>query len=109
MLGAFGAVALLAASGASAQQPTLSAADYRADALSFAPLVNERYAYLDRLGGHFSLTPALQAEAEAVHDGKSLLAFLEHGTALLADHHAITGSSFKDSWAIVPSYSDVWV
>jgi C-terminal processing protease CtpA/Prc len=28
---------------------------------------------------------------------------------LLADHHAITGSSTKESRAVVPSYSDLWV
>nr|WP_166175631.1 S41 family peptidase [Altererythrobacter segetis] len=103
-----GALTVLGTASA-AQEPTDKAADYRADALSFAPLVNERYAYLDRLGGHFDLPPALQHEAEAVHDDKSLLKFLERGVALLADHHAITGSSFNDSWAIVPSYSDMWV
>lgn len=104
-----GALALLVTTAAIAQQPAATPADYRADALSFAPLVNDRYAYLDRLGGHFDLTRALQREAEAVHDDKSLLRFLERGVALLADHHAITGSSFGDSWAIVPSYSDMWI
>ena len=106
------AAALLAVLGAGsglAQPAAPAASDYRADALSFAPLVNDRYAYLDRVGGHFALTPALQREAEAVRDGKSLLAFLERAIALLADHHAITGSSFPDSWAIVPSYSDMWI
>jgi len=107
--GAGVALALLCVPAAGAPEPTLAAADYRADALAFAPLVNDRYAYLDRIGGHFALTRALQTEAEAVHDQKSLLTFLEHGIALLADHHAITGSSFDDSWAIVPSYSDMWV
>ena len=92
-----GALALLVTTGATSQQPTVAPADYRADALSFAPLVNDRYAYLDRFGGHFDLTPALQREGEAVHDDKSLLRFLERGVALLADHHAITGSSFNDS------------
>lgn len=106
---AVGTVALVAAPTSAQQQAAVSAADYRADALSFAPLVNDRYAYLDRLGGHFALTPALQHEGEAVHDGKTLLAFLERAIALLADHHAITGSSFPNSWAIVPSYSDMWI
>jgi len=103
-----GALALLGTA-ASGQEAVDKSADYRADALSFARLVNDRYAYLDRLGGRFELTPALRREAEAVHDDKSLLKFLERGVALLADHHAITGSSFNDSWAIVPSYSDMWV
>jgi carboxyl-terminal processing protease len=105
----FLACAALLGTASFAQEPTDKSADYRADALSFAPLVNDRYAYLDRLGGRFDLTPTLQREAEAVTDGKSLLKFLERGVTLLADHHAITGSSFNDSWAIVPSYSDMWV
>jgi carboxyl-terminal processing protease len=28
---------------------------------------------------------------------------------LLADHHAITGASFSDSWGLVPSYADLWI
>ncbi|MEO6388953.1 MAG: S41 family peptidase [Croceibacterium sp.] len=103
------AFALFGGSAALADDAVPTAADYRADALAFAPLVNDRYAYLERLGGHFDLTPTLAREAEAVHDRDSLLAFLERGVALLADHHAITGSSFKDSWALVPSFSDMWV
>jgi PDZ domain-containing protein len=44
-----------------------------------------------------------------VHDRDSLLHYAEDRIASLADHHAITGSSFKDSWAIVPTYADLWV
>lgn len=91
---------------ASAQQPN----PYREDALTLPTIVNEQYAYLDRLpGGIFQLTPKLRAEAEAVTDQRSLLAFAERALFLLADHHAITGSSFRDSWALVPSYSDIWI
>lgn len=90
--------------------PPPDAASYRADAESYEALVNQRYAYLDRFpGGHFALTPALAAEAAAVHDHDSLLRFLERGIALLADHHAITGSALADSWGLVPSYADLWV
>lgn len=89
-----------------AQQPN----PYREDALALPAIVNEQYAYLDRLpGGTYRLTPKLQAEAEAVSDQRSLLAFAERALFLLADHHAITGSSFRDSWALVPSYSDLWI
>lgn len=83
---------------------------YREDALALPGIINEQYAYLDRLtGGVYQLTPRLQAEAEAVIDQKSLLAFAERALFLLADHHAITGGSFKDSWGLVPSYSDLWI
>lgn len=86
------------------------AAGYRADARGFVELVNRRYAYLDRFPGNsFVLTAAVAAEADEVHDRESLLRFLEHGTALLVDHHAITGAAHDDSWALVPSYSDLWV
>lgn len=93
-------------SAAPAQEPN----KWREDALALPGLVNEQYAYLDRLpGGAYKLSPKLQAEAEAVTDSKSLLAFAERALFLLADHHAITGGSFKDSWALVPSYADIWV
>lgn len=83
---------------------------YHEDALAMPGVINDDYAYLDRVpGGKYALTPKLQAEAEAVSDQKSLLAFVERALFLLADHHAITGGSFKDSWALVPSYSDMWV
>jgi len=86
------------------------AAGYRADAKAFVELVNRRYAYLDRFPeNRFVLTAAAATEADHVHDRESLLRFLEHGTALLVDHHAITGAAQHDSWALVPSYSDLWV
>ena len=55
------------------------------------------------------LTSPVATEADAVHDRGSLLRFLEHGIALLVDHHAITGAAHDDSWALVPSYCDLWV
>jgi carboxyl-terminal processing protease len=93
-----------------AQPPATDRAGYRADAEAFVELVNRRYAYLDRFpGGRFVLTPPIATEADAVHDRDSLLRFLEHGIALLFDHHAITGAAQDDSWALVPSYCDLWV
>lgn len=95
---------------ASAQQAEPDAAAYRQDALSIEPLINSQYAYLDRLpGGAMPTSPVLRAEAEAVADRNALLHYAEHAVAALADHHAITGGSFADSWGLVPSYSDLWV
>ena len=68
------------------------------------------YAYLDKLpGGHVPQSDVLTAEREAVHDQRTLLAYAEKRLISLADHHAITGSSFRDSWAVVPTYADIWV
>lgn len=93
-----------------AQTTDLTPEAYRADALSVEGLVNRQYAYLDRFpDGVMPMTEALRAEASAVHDRSSLLRYLEHALTALADHHAITGSSFRDSWALVPSYGDLWV
>lgn len=87
-----------------------SANPYRDDALALPKTINARYAYLERLEGEqYQLTPKLQREAEAVTSESKLLAFAERALLLLADHHAITGSSFDDSWAVVPSYADLWV
>lgn len=99
-------IALLALT--AAQAP--AAADYRADALSIEPLIERVYAYPERLpGGAYRLTDRLRAEAEAVSDERGLLHFAERAMLLLADHHAITGASFGDSWGLVPSYADLWI
>lgn len=82
----------------------------RADALGLEAQINAVYAYPERLpGGRYQLTPTLRIEAEQVRDRRSLLTFAEHALMLLADHHAITGGSFSDSWAVVPSYADLWI
>lgn len=84
--------------------------DYAADARSIEALVNANYAYLERFPGQrMPMTDKLRSEAGAVSDEKGLVRFAERALALLADHHAITGSSFKDSWAVFPSYGDLWV
>jgi hypothetical protein len=93
-----------------AQTPEMAPEAYRQDALSIEGLVNANYGYLDRFpGGVMPMSDALRAEAAAVHDRDSLLRYAEHAVTALADHHAITGSSFRDSWAVTPSYSDLWV
>lgn len=92
--------------------PAYATADnpWRQDALEFEDMVNARYAYLDRLESpRFQLTAKLRDEATKVDSQWSLLKFAERALLLLADHHAITGSSFSDSWAVVPSYSDLWI
>ena len=84
---------------ASAQGP---AADYAGDAKALDKIVVDNYAYEDHWpGGELPDSPQLAAERAAVHDHDSLLHYAENRIASLADHHAITGSSFKDSWAII--------
>lgn len=84
--------------------------EYRIDAISIDRLIRENYAYLDRFtSGEPPTSALLQAEAEAVHDSSTLLRYAERRLALLADPHVITGRSFSDSWAIVPSYADLWI
>jgi len=93
-----------------AQTPELPPEAYREDAQSIEGLINAHYAYLDRFPGEvMPMSEALRAEAAAVHDRASLLLYAEHALTALADPHAITGSSFRDSWAVTPSYSDLWV
>lgn len=93
---------------AAAAQP--SAADYLADAQALPALIRDNYAYLDELpDGRVPSSPQLDAEREAVHDEDSLLRYAEDMIAALADHHALTGRSFKDDWAIVPTYADLWI
>lgn len=102
-------VALLALT-ASAPAPEFSAADYAADAKALPDLIRDNYAYLDDLpGGTVPSSPQLDAERDAVHDADSLLHYAEDMIIALADSHALTAKSFKDDWAIVPSYSDLWI
>lgn len=101
-------LALLLAAPVAAQGPT--PAQYREDAQSLEALIDRTYAYPERLpGGRFSLTPRLREEAARVSDGPGLLRFAERALLLLADHHAITGSSFADSYGLVPSFADLWI
>ena len=102
------ALLLLLAGPAAAQTGT--AAQYREDAESIEGLINRVYAYPERLpGGRFALTARLREEAARVSDARSLLRFAERALMLLADHHAITGSSLADSYALVPSFADLWI
>jgi hypothetical protein len=90
--------------------PAATPDEYRLDAFGIVTLLEDNYAYPERLaGGRFALTPKLETERDAVHDDASLLAFAERALLLLEDHHAITGSSFPDSWGIVPSFADLWI
>lgn len=83
---------------------------FREDARSIERLVNLYYAYPERFeGGVMPLSAGLRAEAERVDDRNSLLLYAERALFALADHHAITGASLADSWAIVPSYADLWI
>lgn len=55
------------------------------------------------------MTAKLRAEAAAVTNARELVRYSERALMLLADHHAITGGSTKNSWAVFPSYGDLWV
>lgn len=79
-----------------------------ADALDAA--IAHRYAYRDKLpGGNLPQSNRLDAQRASVHDEATLLRYAENRINSLADHHAMTCSSFKDSWAVVPTYADLWV
>ncbi len=85
-------------------------ADYRAAAYEMVDKIEDNYAYRDRFEGEaIPFTPVLQREAADVDDASALLAFAERMLLVLRDHHAITGSSFSDSWAVVPTYADLWI
>ncbi|WP_425228251.1 S41 family peptidase [Sphingomonas sp.] len=93
-----------------AARPAPTAADYAADARDLRQLIADHYAYPDHLpNGTVPQSAALEAERDAVHDRDTLLHYAEDMIATLADHHAITGASFGDDWALVPSFADLWV
>jgi carboxyl-terminal processing protease len=86
------------------------AVDYAGDARALDKFIVEDYAYQDHWPANVMPdSPELARERAAVHDRDSLLHYAEDRIASLADHHAITGSSFPDSWAIIPTYADLWV
>lgn len=96
-------LALLAAD---ARSPT----DYASDARAIEAIVNADYAYLDRFpDARMPMTDTLRREAQGVADAKQLIRYSERALSLLADHHAITGASLKDSWSVFPSYGDLWI
>lgn len=87
-----------------------SPSDYRHSAQELDETIARSYAYLDRLpGGVLPQSAILDAERDLVADEDSLLRYAELRIASLADHHAITGKSFSDSWAVVPTYADLWI
>lgn len=84
--------------------------DYAMAARKLDAIISEIYAYREQLpDGELPQSNVLTAEREAVRDDRTLLAYAEKRVASLADHHAITGRSFRDSWAVVPTYTDLWV
>lgn len=96
--------------GTPAQGQNAPVVDYSADAKALDKIIIDNYAYEDHWpGGTLPQSAKLASEEAAAHDKDSLLHYAEDRIASLADHHAITGSSFKDSWAIVPTYSDLWI
>ena len=87
-----------------------NAPDYPAAARALEKQIEQSYAYREKLpGGMLPSSVRLDAKRAAVRDGDSLLRYAEDRIASLADHHATTSSSFKDSWALVPTYADLWM
>ncbi len=104
------AALLLLAGGQSGAPSSAAAVDFAADARQVDALIAAQYAYSDRLpGGGVPQSDALTAQRAAVTDGDTLLAYMEARIATLADHHAATGRAFGNSWALVPSYADLWI
>lgn len=101
------AAALAAAAPTGAQGP---GADHGADARALDRLVAENYAYLDRFpGGAAPDSDRLRARRDAVRTRSDLLRYAEDRLAALADDHAIAGDSRSNSWAVAPSFADLWV
>ncbi|NJO31765.1 MAG: peptidase S41 [Rhodospirillales bacterium] len=84
--------------------------DFQAAAIELDAVIARSYAYMDTLpGGVLPQSAILDAERDAVSDEGALLRYAERRIASLADHHAITSSSFPDSWALIPTYADLWI
>jgi len=87
-----------------------STPDYLEATRDLDAAIERSYAYLDKLPDNaIPQSPVLEAKRKAVSDKRSLLRYAEDRIASLADHHAITGSSFSDSWAVIPTYADLWI
>lgn len=100
------ALAVILPVAASAQTP----AGCAGDALAVDAAIAENYAYPERLkGGVPPASARLDAERAAVRDRRSLIRYAERRLLTLADHHAITGAALGDSWALVPSFADLWI
>ena len=73
-------------------------------------LVNENYAYLERFRGRkMPISEKLRARGCGGGQPRRADPLCRARIDVLADHHAITGASLKDSWGLVPSYSDLWI
>lgn len=100
---------LLALAGMFTASP-VTAQDFVADGRALDAIVAENYAYLDRFAdGEPPRSERLDALRGAIDSKRALIAYAEAKLLSLADHHAITGSSFADSWALVPSFADLWI
>ncbi len=94
----------------SAHASAAATLDFAAAAQNLDAQVTQFYAYLEKLpDGALPRSAILDAKRAAVRDEDSLLRYAEDRLMSLADHHAITGSAFADSWAVVPTYADLWI
>lgn len=85
------------------------AQDYAADAAYLLELIDTQYAYAHRFDGENPARQADGVDVQQVTDASSLLRFSECALNALQDHHAIMGVSSALSFALVPSYSDLWI
>ncbi|MBV7256542.1 hypothetical protein KCG44_07060 [Pacificimonas sp. WHA3] len=95
---------------ARAEQAGASAVKWQSAATELKKLVPEIYAYPERLDntvGHES--DLLRAERLAIETERDLFLYAEKVALALADHHASLNRSSKQSFALVPTYADMWV
>ena len=93
-----------------ADAPKSTTPDYAAAAVELDEAISRGYAYSEKWpGGALPQSPMLARERSEVKDRLSLLRYAEDRMQSLADHHAITGASFDNSWAVVPTYADLWI
>lgn len=83
--------------------------DLKADAEQMLSLIDQGYAYLDRFDGDNPARFASGVDVEGIESRRDLLEFAECAINALQDHHAIMGVSSAQSYALVPSYADLWI
>ncbi len=108
MIAAAAASCVLALSTIAAAQAA-SEAEAREDARALLAFIDDHYAYVDRFEGRNPARGAQGVDPDAVTDEASLLVFAECALNALHDHHAIMGISSSRSFALVPSYADLWI
>ena len=80
------------------------------DAYSLLNLIENRFAYSERFPNCFPQVRAeLQHYIPNLQGRNDLIAFCQSAFHALYDHHSITSAGLMDDYALVPSFSDLWV